>query len=485
MGFPRLMKGREFRDMGPRSRPGSRVMASLALVMVLASGMGVGISLMSAGPAIAQLPFFRQLLRPRTDEFPPSPLELMEADPLLPEFPLERSLTDAEKEELRSELDQLRLEGIQFIQAGNAVRAQERWYRELRLRRFLGLDEEIVAIGQVGAIASQRGQTEPLRIFVERLRAIGRGEEGSVPTRKDSPFVELTAVPNLESPRLEKLAVAFQQVQAPRLALVVYEELLGRDREAGDTDPIQRRLETVAEVHLAWFDYGPAATYYEELVALEAERLKQGGAIAVSEKAPEKAPILVPTARDLPPEILPPYRKTVAYLQQLANIYQRANQPEQAIATLQKLIATYRQLGLVRPIPALQVTVGDHYAGLGKGEEARSLYLKATALAQQIQQLGVARNALTHLVALYQQQPELRPSEDAIVQVSLAELDLARQAGDGYGMMAAYDRLGQWLRSQGQIDQARVAFEQGAILAGQLNHRQLHFQRQLKTLEQL
>ena len=139
----------------------------------------------------------------------------------------------------------------------------------------------------------------------------------------------------------------------------------------------------------------------------------------------------------------------------------------------------------MRPIPVQQVGIGVSSGQLGDGAAARSLYLKASALAQQIQQFSVARSALTQLIALYQAQPELQPSNNTIVETSLAELELARLAGDGFGMMESYDRLGKWLRSQGQIDQARVAFEQGAVLAQQLNYRQLHFQRQLQTLENL
>ena len=468
----------QWRQRGNPLKRSPSLVSRFALAALVASGLGIGTSALESEPAIAQLPFFR-LLQPPPDEFPPSPLELTEADPLLPEFPMTRGLTLAEKNRLRPALDQLRREGLGFVQSGNTVQALDRWYRELRLRRFLSLDEEVTAIGQVGAIAAQQNQTEALRVLVERLRAISRGEEGSVPEREDSPFVELTAVPDMESALLEKLGVAYQAVQAPRLALVVFNELLDRDRQSGDTDRVQLRLETIAELHLAWFDYGPAATYYEELLTLEAERRKGTPAPLVR----ETAVITVPTERELPPEILPPFRKTVAYLQQLSNIYQRANLPEQAITTQQRLIAVYRQQGIVRPLPALQVTIGDHYRQLGQGVAARSLYLKASALAQQIQQLGVARQALTQLIALYQRTPELRPSADAVIQTSLAELELARLAGDGYGMMDAYDRLGQWLQSQGQREQARVAFEQGAVLAGQLNHRQIHFQRQLQSLE--
>ncbi|MEM9772284.1 MAG: tetratricopeptide repeat protein [Cyanobacteria bacterium P01_D01_bin.73] len=455
-------------------------LSRIAAIALAASGLSLGIVPASLQPATAQLPFFR-LLQPPPDEFPPSPLELTEADPLLPEFPMERELTTAEKERLRPALDQLRAEGVQLSQAGDTVQAYERWYRELRLRRFLGLSEEIVAIAQVGEIAAQQGQTDAIRVLTERLRAIGRGEDAAVPTREDSPFVELSAVPELESAVLERLGVAYQAVRAPRLALVVFDELLKRDRQGSNTDQVQLRLETIAELHLSWFDYGPAANYYEELLTLEVERLKRNP-VPLQEPT---AVVTVPTERRLPPEIPLPYRKTIAYLQQLGNIYQRANSPNQAIATYQRLIGTYRQLGLVRPIPALQVSAADSYAQSGDGASARSLYLKASTLAQQIQQFSVARSALTRLIKLYQDNPGLRPAEDAVVQTSLTELELARQAGDGFGMMEAYDRLGVWLRSQGQMDQARVAFEQGAVLAGQLNYRQLHFQRQLQTLENL
>ncbi|MGD1939601.1 MAG: hypothetical protein ACFCA4_18910 [Cyanophyceae cyanobacterium] len=453
-------------------------------ILVASSAIGGAELALLTQPAIAQLPFFR-ILQPPADEFPPSPLELTEADPLLPEFPMTRDLTTAEKNNLRPELDKLHLEGLQLAQAGNGVEAYGRWYRELRLRRFLGLEEEVVAIAQVGELAAQQNQTEAAQILLERLRAIGRGEDGSVPERDESPFVELTAVPELESSLLEKLGMAYQAVRAPRLALVAYNELLTRDRQEGDAQKVQLRLETIAELHLSWFDYGPAADYYEELLTLEAERLRTAPPPSGQVSATDPALLTVPTERKLPPEIPPAYRKTVAYLQQLSNIHRRANQPDQGIATDQRLINTYRQLGLVRPIPVLQVGIGDSYVQLGDGAAARSLYLKASALAQQIQQFSVARSALTQLIALYQAQPELQPSNNTIVETSLAELELARLAGDGFGMMESYDRLGKWLRSQGQIDQARVAFEQGAVLAQQLNYRQLHFQRQLQTLENL
>ncbi|MGD1849227.1 MAG: tetratricopeptide repeat protein [Cyanophyceae cyanobacterium] len=457
----------------------------LGVAVLVASPIGAMVDLAIApSPAIAQLPFFR-IFRPPVDELPPSPLELTEADPLLPEFPLTRELTTAEKSKLRPELDKLRLEGLRLSQAGNTLEAYGRWYRELRLRRFLGLDEEVVAIAQVGELAAQQNQTEAAQILVERLRAIGRGETGSVPERDASPFVELTAVPDLPSPLLESLGAAYQAVRAPRLALVVCRELLKRDRQGRNAQLVQLRLETIAELHLSWSDYGPAAAYYEELLALETQKF-QRGVVPLSAILPDSAaPLTVPTERKLPPEVPPLYRKTIAYLQQLSNIYRRANQPERGIVTDQRLINAYRQVGLVRPIPAIQVAIGDSYNQIGDGAAARSLYLKATALAQQIQQFSIARSALTQLIALYQAQPELQPAGGAIVETSLAELELARLAGDGFGMMESYNRLGEWLRSQGDIDQARVAFEQGAVLAQQLNYRQLHFQRQLQTLENL
>ncbi|MEM1426986.1 MAG: hypothetical protein AAGF75_10600, partial [Cyanobacteria bacterium P01_H01_bin.130] len=89
---------------GVGRRRGDRGWGPRLLLALLGLGMGIGAVATVPTPAIAQLPFFR-ILQPPPDEFPPSPLELTEADPLLPEFPMTRSLTGAEKERLRPELN--------------------------------------------------------------------------------------------------------------------------------------------------------------------------------------------------------------------------------------------------------------------------------------------------------------------------------------------------------------------------------------------
>ncbi|MBL1176432.1 tetratricopeptide repeat protein [Pantanalinema sp. GBBB05] len=248
---------------------------------------------------------------------------------------------------------------------------------------------------------------------------------------------------------LEALGIAYQQVRLPQVAVRIYEQILADARQRRDEAKIESTLITLGQLHLSWFSYDPAATAFRELL----DRSRARG--------------------DRPYEIL--------YLNQLAYIHEQAKQPEAAIAYQQQLIALYQTVMQdPKPIPALQIRIGDNYYSMGRLDLAEQSYQAAYQLAQPLLQLAHASDSLQKLAALYLANNRL----DAALRVYDFLIGVEQQAYNTYGVMAAYDKIGQIYISRKEYPQAILAFRRGLDLARQLKYREDYFTGQIQQAAQ-
>jgi len=359
------------------------------------------------------------------DEFPPNPLELQEPDPLLPSDYEQRSLNAAERKRLIPILDRLNAQASATLKMGDRIGAFALWNRELRLRRFLGPVQEVGRLNALLAQANDPNQQLGKNVNLTKAEVVARNT------------------------LLEVLGVAYQQVRLPQTAVGVYEQILTESRQRKDAAKVEATLITLGQLHLDWFDYPKAAETYQQL--LEIARRKG----------------------DRPNEIV--------YLGQIAFIYDQSKQLEQGITYRQQAIAVYQRMNDPKPIPSLQIKIGDSYQQLGRLDLAEKYYQDAYKLSQTVTQLGYASEALQKLAVLYKANHRL----DAALRVYNFLLGVEQQAYNYYGMMNAYDQIGQIYVGRKAYPQAIAAFQQGLKLATQLKFRQDYFAQQIQQVNQL
>ncbi|MBD2245986.1 hypothetical protein [Nostoc sp. FACHB-888] len=374
------------------------------------------------------------------DKFPPNPLEITTPDPLLPRLPKDKQpLTLQEQQKLEPALDALNQEAATKLQAGDQVGAFEIWNRELRLRRFLGSLAEVQALSRVGAIAWKQNDGQEVQYITQRLQAI----------QKQAQSKKTTAQVDLELWR--SLGQAYQNLRSPKLAVEAYDQVLLVMREQKNTTAVVENLKTMGELHLSWFDYPKAAPVYEELLAL---------ATSQNERVNE-----------------------VTYLQRLAYIYEQTRQPQQSLNVLNKLVEIYVNENNLIEIPELKLAIASNYESLAKENpnlllEAFNNYQEAYTTAWQLKEYVRAGEALQKLIALYRSQGQT----DEALQVSQILVETESQAANFYGMMQAYDQIGQLYLERKEFPQALTAFKKGLELAQQLKHEEAYFTGQIKKL---
>ncbi len=373
-----------------------------------------------------------------SNQFPPNPLELTAPDPLLPGG-LKRALSEPERQTLRTALDQLNLDAIAKLRSNDVLGSFEIWNRELRLRRALGLLEEVQALGRVGNVAWVQNQTNELRYITNRLSAIQ--------TQIQQPLKNQVTLPD-RSQIFPALGIAFQQVRSPGLALNVYQEMLTEARARKDAIAEVNLLNTIGQLHLSWFDYPKAIATYTELLTLARSR-NDAQNVALN-------------------------------LVQLAYTHEQAKQPAQAVPYQQQLIEIYqRDPQQAKQIPMLKIRLGDNLAASKQLDAAEKAYREAFQLAQSLFQLAYASDALRKLGNLYRSNDRL----DAALQVYEYLAGVQQQAYDSYGVMDAYDQIGQIQIQRKALPEAATAFRQGLEVAKQINYRVDYFTEQIQKLQ--
>ncbi|MEH1866273.1 MAG: tetratricopeptide repeat protein [Nostoc sp.] len=374
------------------------------------------------------------------DKFPPNPLEITTPDPLLPRLPKDKQpLTLQEQQNLELALDALNQEAAAKLQAGEQVAAFEIWNRELRLRRFLGSLAEVQALSRVGAIAWKQNDGEEVQYITQRLQAI----------QKQAQSQKTTAQVDLELWR--SLAQAYQNVRSIKLAVEAYDQVLLVVRQQKDPAAVVEMLKTIGELHLTWFDYTKAAPVYEELLSL---------ATSLGERVSE-----------------------VTYLQRLAYIYEQTQQPQQSLNVLNKLVEIYTTQNNLTEIPELKLAIAANYESLAKKDpnlllEAFKNYQEAYTTAWQLREYVRAGDALQKLIALYRSQGQI----DEALQASQILVQIQTQSANFYGIMQAYDQIGQLYLEQKDFPQALTAFKKGLEIAQQLKHEEAYFTKQIEKI---
>lgn len=370
--------------------------------------------------------------KPQEDVFV-NPLEVTTPDPLLPRPDVDRRLSPLERLYLITALDELNQQAQASLQAGDRVAAFEIWNRELRLRRVVGFQEEVEALGRVGAIAWSENQRIEVQVISQRLETIQQ---------------QLQFQPSIDIRLLQSLGQAYQQVRAPQQAVEVYEQILAAAQRRQDPVAIEETLKTIAELHLSWFDYPKAATTYEELLGLaRAKGNSDNQAI---------------------------------YLQQLNYIYERARQYKQALAIKQQLATLYLNEKDFTKVPALRLEIGSDHELLNQLEQAFQNYQEAYSSAWSLQQYHLAGDALRKLVALYRTQGQINEALEA----SKILLEAEQLAINYYEVMNTYDQIGQIHMERGNYPEALAAFQKGLELAQQLKHQEAHFTQQISQANQ-
>ncbi|AOY83093.2 tetratricopeptide repeat protein [Moorena producens JHB] len=389
--------------------------------------------------AILPLCFASVTLSQSSDNDNPNPLELTAPDPLLPSLSPDEPLTPSERSRLSEALDELNAEAEAEFKAGNQSKAFDIWYREIRLRRVLGDPvAEVQTLGRVGGVAWNENNKQSVQLITARLEEIQQENE---------------AEDSINLPLLKALGKAYEQIRLPGQALTVYEQILADARNQGDMAAVEATLKTMGELHMAWFDYPKAAETYEELLAQ--------------------------VQTDVPLEPLRErINEEVAYLQQLAYIYDQDQQPDQALPKKQQLVDIYLNQGNDTQIPALKIAIASDYNSLNQPEKASQTYQEAYSLAWSLQQFAHASEALQPLAQLYltSKQPEFA------LQVYEVLLQVEQQSYNYYGLMNTYDNIGQIYLDMNNYPQALAAFQKGLDLAESLQHREAYFVNQIQLV---
>jgi len=371
------------------------------------------------------------------DKFPPNPLEITINDPILPNLPNKRELTATELQKLRTDLDGLNQEAQMTMQREDKKKAFEIWNRELRLRRFLGTLSEVEALSRVGEIAWNQNEREEVRYISKRLQVIQS---------------EMEKQKNTDLQLWKSLGTAYQKIRIPKLGVLVYEQILILVKAQKDVSMEIETLKNIGELHLSWFDYSQAANTYQKLLNL---------AINQGDKNNE-----------------------LEYLEQLTYIYAQAKQPQAAIDILNQLVQIYTNQQNLNQIPALKLAIATNYESLAKEntnlkQQAFDNYQEAYTTAWQLEQYARAGEALEKLIAFYRSEKQI----DAALQTGKILIETQTLANNFYGLMLAYDEIGNLYLERQEYAQALTAFEKGLAMAKQLKYQEAYFTQQIEKLK--
>jgi tetratricopeptide (TPR) repeat protein len=330
---------------------------------------------------------------------------------------------------LRTAIDELDAQAAALYKEKKADEAFDVWYRGLRLRRALGRVEEVQALGRVGELAWQNNRKFDAQAITRRLQEIQKEAEDQKAL-------------NLEL--LRTLGQAYQLVRFPEPAVKVYQQILTQERQQGDAQAQETTLKTLAQLNMDWFNYPQAAAIYEELLTQAQSR---------GDRVNE-----------------------LAYLEQLVYIYNKAQQPENALRMKQKLAETYP---LTDPrVPALKIAIATDYEALNQPDPASQNYQDAYKLAWALRQWAYASEALQKLAALYHSHNQ----SDSALQVYDVLIKTQQQSYNFYGLMNTYDKMGQIYLEQKKYSQALDFFQRGMQLAKSLQYQENYFAEQLERV---
>jgi tetratricopeptide (TPR) repeat protein len=318
----------------------------------------------------------------------PTPLKLNANDPLLPPM-LDGKLTPFRERLLRESCEKLNQQAQILLNKAQADKAFTLWYRELNLRHYLGIKEEIESLGRVGKIAWDNNRPNDIKIITKKLQSIQADLENNKQI-------------NLQT--LDLLFNAFQNVHSLDDLLLVQQrklDLVEKDSLAQEAD-----LEATAKIYLAKFDFPEAAKIYEIL-------LKKVQSRSDSVKEAE-------------------------YLQKLTEIYDQQSQPTSSIVNKERLAIIYGQKQQFNLLVSLLISIGNDYRSLKDYPRAVENYQKAFNLAWSLKYLGFAEEALGNIADLYAQNKQF----DYALSAYRSLIVIQKKSYNYYGLMQSYDKMG-------------------------------------------
>ncbi|PSF32499.1 hypothetical protein C7H19_21490 [Aphanothece hegewaldii CCALA 016] len=354
--------------------------------------------------------------------YPASPIDQPVTHPVLPK--INRPLSPLERRLLRESLDQMNAEAQAQLNAGNEPEAFNIWYKELALRRYLGIEEEIPALGRVGAIAWNRDRTDDVRSFTQRINTLQ---------------VDTETKGQLTPETLPIYAQAYQELHSLDDSLDIYQKMLANARQSGDKVAEEELLNKIGELHLSRFEYPKAAPIYEELldiVQARSDSLKEG-----------------------------------IYLQKLAEIYREILQPANSVKYKEELVTNYLKNQQLQELPNLKISIGEDYEALNQPEKASQSYQEAYSLAWSLLQFGTAGQALTKLGKLYENSQQY----DLALQIYQELIKVQQRGYDYYGLMGTYDLIGEIYLIQKNQPQALNSFQKALELAKSISYKEEYF----------
>ena len=234
--------------------------------------------------------------------------------------------------------------------------------------------------------------------------------------------------------------------------IIYYEQILILGKQQQDSFAEIETLKNIGELHLSWFDYNQAANVYQKLLNL---------AINQGDKTNE-----------------------LVYLQQLAYIYTQGKQHQLAIDILNKLVEISTNEQNLTQIPTLKLAIAANYEFLAKEnpnfrQQAFDNYQEAYTIAWKLEQYARAGEALNKLIALYRSQKQIT----AALETSQILIETETLANNFYGLMSAYNQIGNLYLERREYAKALTAFEKGLEIAQELKYQESYFTKQIERLK--
>ncbi|NET00427.1 MAG: tetratricopeptide repeat protein [Sphaerospermopsis sp. SIO1G1] len=370
------------------------------------------------------------------DRFPPSPLEVTTDDPLVRSSVKQQPLTAEELVKLETDLDRLNQQATSKFQEGDKQNALDIWNRELRLRRFLGLQSEVEALSRVGEITWRENEGRQVIYITQRLQSIDK---------------QMITEKNTNLQLWQSLAQAYQKIRVPKLAILAYEQVLSLVKQQKNIDAEIDTLTVIGNLHLSRFNYSQAATTYQQLLNI---------AISRSDKIQE-----------------------VEYLQELIYIYNRGEKRQKAIKVLSQLATIYRRNNNVYALLPLKIAIAENYQSLAQEnpkflQSALNNYQEAYVTAWNSKSYVFASEALQKLTELYRDQNQI----DEAIQTSQILLETQTLTNNSYGLMQAYDQIGQLYLEKQDNQKALLAFQNGLEIATKIQYQEEYFTQKVGSL---
>lgn len=361
-----------------------------------------------------------------------NPLEIQEKDPLLPS--INRPLTDFEKKRVRNTLVELNQEAEAELKAGNGDQAFTLWYRELRLTKVFGREEEIKSLTRIGKIAWENNRNQDVNYITERLvilEAENTDEDGKI-----------------EPELIFLLAEAYETTHNLDKSIIVYQQILESARQQENRENIKLALDKLGIFYLSKFNYYQAEPIYKELLVIA--------------RAEEN------------------YLEEGIYLRKLAEINGAIVNPENAVNYKKKLAQNYLANQKLQLLSDLNISIGDDYKALNNPEQASQYYQEAFALAWSLEQFATAGDALKKLGKLYQ---EYKQNEYAL-QIYQELIKIEQQSYNLYGLMNTYDYIGQIYVQENNYPLALQWFQKALEIAYNLQYKIDYFNSQIQQVNQ-